>query len=210
MSNLLIIEIAIAAALLFLAIRLPISSQVRQWLYLLSSYAFYIVVGRWAICFLILSTVGNFGLGKLLRARLNAATLWLGVIINILFLSFFKYLPGLLPPSGGTVRGELIRIAMPLGISFWTFQALSYLFDIYREEELDLNLREFALYMTFAPTVLSGPICRLGEMLPQFRDMKPASWLAVRGGLQRIWLGVFGRDFIRDPVKEQPPLIEIK
>jgi alginate O-acetyltransferase complex protein AlgI len=191
MSNLLIIEITFAAALLFFVTRLQMSTQVRQWLYLLSSYCFYVVVGRWAVCFLLLSTLLNFGLGKLLRARLNAGTLWLGVILNVLFLAFFKYLPGLLPHSDGSIWTEITRIAMPLGISFWTFQALSYLFDLYREEELDPTLREFALYMTFGPTVLSGPICRLGEMLPQFREMKPAKWLEVRGGLQRIWLGVF-------------------
>jgi alginate O-acetyltransferase complex protein AlgI len=190
MSNLLIIEITFAAALLFFVARLRVSVQVRQWLYLLSSYGFYVVVGRWAICFLVLSTLVNFGLGKLLRARLNAGMLWLGVIFNVLLLGFFKYLPGLVPQSGGGWT-EITRIAMPLGISFWTFQALSYLFDLYREEELDPNLREFALYMTFGPTVLSGPICRLGEMLPQFREMKPAKWLEVRGGMQRIWLGVF-------------------
>jgi len=191
MSNLLIIEITFAAALLFFVARLRVSVPVRQWLCLLSSYGFYVVVGRWAVCFLLLSTVINFGLGKLMKARLNAGTLWFGVILNVLFLSFFKYLPALLPHSDGSAVTEITRIAMPLGISFWTFQAMSYLFDLYREEELDPSLREFALYMAFAPTVLSGPICRLGEMLPQFRVMKPATRLEVRGGLQRIWLGVF-------------------
>ncbi|HEU5399948.1 MAG TPA: MBOAT family O-acyltransferase [Terriglobales bacterium] len=164
--------------------------MVRRWLYLLSSYCFYTVIGGWAVCFLLLSTIGNFGLGKLLKARLTAATLWFGVIVNVLFLAFFKYLPGVMPTSSG-LAGEISRVAMPLGISFWTFQAMSYLFDLYREEELNPTLGEFALYMAFAPTVLSGPICRLGEMLPQFREAKPASWFRVRGGLQRIWLGVF-------------------
>mgnify|MGYP001569195455 FL=1 len=60
-------------------------------------------------------------------------------------------------------------ILMPIGISFWTFQALSYLIDIYREEEADPTLLEFCLYMAFWPTVLSGPVCRLYKMLPQFR-----------------------------------------
>jgi alginate O-acetyltransferase complex protein AlgI len=190
MSNLLILELTSAAALLFLLARLRLSHEARQWLFLISSYCFYAVVGRWAICFLLLSTLFNFYFGKVLKTHLRTWILWTGVIINLLFLAFFKYLPSLLSPSGeGTFLFS--RIAMPVGISFWTFQALSYLFDIYREEELDPNLREFALYMTFAPTVLSGPICRLGEMLPQFRESKIASWNEVRGGLQRIWLGVF-------------------
>ncbi len=191
MSNLLIIEITIAAIALFFVARLPVSSAVRQWLYLAASYGFYAVVGRWAIAFLLLSTVFNFIFGRFLKARLSLAMLWIGIAVNVLFLSFFKYLPGLFPSQDGRFLSEIGRIAMPLGISFWTFQALSYLFDLYREEELDPRFSEFALYMSFAPTVLSGPICRLGEMLPQFREAKPAKWSEVLGGLQRIWLGVF-------------------
>ncbi len=58
----------------------------------------------------------------------------------------------------------------PIGISFWTFQALSYLFEVYREEDVDPTLLEFCLYMAFWPTVLQGPICRMSSMLPQFRQ----------------------------------------
>ncbi len=187
MSNLLIIELTAAAIALFFVVRLPVSSTVRRWLYLAASYGFYVVVGRWAIAFLILSTLFNFFFGKLLKSKLSPAMLWVGILANVSFLAFFKYLPGLYSQHGSF----LAEIAMPLGVSFWTFQALSYLFDLYREEELDPTLREFALYMTFAPTVLSGPICRLGEMLPQFRALKPATWAQVRGGMQRIWLGLF-------------------
>ena len=65
--------------------------------------------------------------------------------------------------------GFLHQFVRPIGVSFWTLQALSYLFDIYREEELDPSLLEFCLYMAFWPTVLAGPICRLSSLLPQFR-----------------------------------------
>jgi len=191
MSNLLIIEITIAAVALFFVTRLPVSGSVRRWLYLAASYGFYVIVGRWAIVFLVVSTLCNFLFGKVLKSRLSLAMLWVGIVANVLLLSFFKYLPGLFPRPDGSTLSEIGRIAMPLGISFWTFQALSYLFDLYREEDLDPTLQEFALYMSFAPTVLSGPICRVGEMLPQFRAAKPATWIEVRGGLQRIWLGLF-------------------
>jgi len=191
MSNLLIIEITIAAIALFFVTRLPITRVVRQWLYLAASYGFYVVVGKWGIAFLIGSTLFNFFYGKLLKSRLTLAMLWVGILANVLFLSFFKYLLGLLPSQDGTLLSGIGQIAMPLGISFWTFQALSYLFDLYREEDLDPTLPEFALYMSFAPTVLSGPICRLGEMLPQFRAARPATWTELRGGLQRFWLGLF-------------------
>lgn len=190
MSNLLITEIIVGATALFFLSRMSLSSALRQWLYLAASYGFYFVLGQWTIVFLLASTLFNFFYGKLLRKKPTLGLLWCGVLVNVLFLGFFKYLPAMFSAADAQFP-QLARIAMPLGISFWTFQALSYLFDLYREEELYPELREFALYMSFAPTVLSGPICRLSEMLPQFRDGKAATWEQVRGGLQRIWLGVF-------------------
>jgi alginate O-acetyltransferase complex protein AlgI len=74
-------------------------------------------------------------------------------------------------------------------MSFWTCQALSYLLDLYREEELDSTLLEFCLYMAFAPTVLSGPICRLPDMLPQFREYQVLSRADANAAAQRIGLG---------------------
>jgi len=85
---------------------------------------------------------------------------------------------------------RLAHVAMPIVISFWTFQALSYLFDVYREEQLDPSLIEFCLYMAFWPTVLSGPICRLPNMLPQFRKEWSPSWDDVGSGTQRVCVGV--------------------
>src|SRR6185295_9624236 len=82
-------------------------------------------------------------------------------------------------------------IVMPVGISFWTFQGLSYLFDVYREEEIDPSLLEFCLYMAFWPTVLSGPVCRLPNMLPQFRKEPVFSWEDISAGTLRIIQGLF-------------------
>src|ERR1019366_3274594 len=82
-------------------------------------------------------------------------------------------------------------LALPLGISFWTFQAMSYLFDLYREEELDPSFFEFALYMAFFPVVISGPICRMPEMLPQFRSEQTTAAHDLGSGFCRIATGVF-------------------
>ncbi|HEX6879533.1 MAG TPA: hypothetical protein VF135_04145, partial [Terriglobales bacterium] len=187
MSSLVTIGLIFFAAVLFVAVRLRLPVMARQSLFLLASYSFYFVLGRWAILFLVGSTLFNFYFGRLLKKRLTASVLWAGISANILFLAFFKYLPGVLPGDSS----PFLRVAMPLGISFWTFQALSYLFDLYREEDLDPSLPEFALYMAFAPTVLSGPVCRLGEMLPQFRTADLPKWREVEGGVERIWLGLF-------------------
>ena len=82
------------------------------------------------------------------------------------------------------------HLVLPLGISFWTFQAMSYLFDLYRGEELNPSFFEFALYMAFFPVTISGPICRMPDMLPQFRSDQPIRWERVGSGLRRIAIGV--------------------
>jgi D-alanyl-lipoteichoic acid acyltransferase DltB (MBOAT superfamily) len=82
------------------------------------------------------------------------------------------------------------HLALPLGISFWTFQAMSYLLDLYRGEELNPSFVEFALYMAFFPVTISGPICRMTEMLPQFRSEKSVSRHDIGRGLCRIATGM--------------------
>ncbi len=77
----------------------------------------------------------------------------------------------------------------PLGVSFWTFQAISYLFELYREKELDPSLLEFCLYMAFWPTVLQGPICRMSSMLPQFRQAWSVSEEDLKVGVRRVAIG---------------------
>ena len=164
----------------------------RQLLFLAASYLFY---GSWGIDFLIIliiSSLMNYACGYALRRKATAPRLWLGVALNLLPLAFYKYLPALLESTpGGSSQYDLgPHMLMPIGMSFWTFQGLSYLFDIYYEEELDPSLLEFCLYMAFWPTVISGPVCRLPRMLPQFRQLPPFSWDDLSTGCLRIIQGV--------------------
>jgi|HubBroStandDraft_4_1064222.scaffolds.fasta_scaffold00980_2 alginate O-acetyltransferase complex protein AlgI len=164
------------------------SIRVRQILLLAVSYALYLLWEPWFLGVLLFSSICNYCLGAYLKRRVTLGRLWLGIAFNLLLLGIFKYLPGLAntSPSSFHAFGQLI---LPVGISFWTFQALSYLFDIYREEELDPSLLEFCLYMAFWPTVISGPICRLGNMLPQFRSQKKPLWDGYGVGLRRVAIG---------------------
>jgi alginate O-acetyltransferase complex protein AlgI len=179
----------LALWLLALPFREP---KARQALLLVSSYVFYAFWGLDLLAILIASSLVNYACGALLRRRPTAARLWLGVLVNLSLLSFFKYLPllGGIAPAGSSFAGLLHQIVLPVGISFWTFQALSYLFDLYREEDLNPPFMEFLLYMAFWPTVLSGPVCRLAEMLPQFRDVTPPGWEDVQVGARRILIGL--------------------
>ncbi|MGH7783523.1 MAG: MBOAT family O-acyltransferase, partial [Candidatus Binatia bacterium] len=165
----------------------------QQTLLLVASYLFYLSWGVEFLFVLIASSLMNYGLGIVLRRRTTATWLWIGIVLNVLLLSFFKYLPPLLEDTAtGSWPADFVRhIIMPVGISFWTFQALSYLFDIYREEELDPCLLEFCLYLAFWPTVLAGPVCRLGNMLPQFRQASEINSEDISAGMLRIFQGLF-------------------
>ena len=150
------------------------STKGRQMIFLAASYLFYatasfLFYGNWGIGFLsilIISSLMNYACGWALRRKATAPRLWIGIALNLLPLAFFKYLPEFGP--AGSWPYDFRQIILPVGMSFWTFQGLSYLFDIYFEEELDPSLLEFCLYMAFWPTVLSGPICRLPSMPPTF------------------------------------------
>jgi len=171
--------------------RLP-SVKGRQVLFLAASYLLYASSGIGFLFILIISSLMNYACGCALRRKATAPRLWLGIALNLLPLIFFKYLPVLLElePAGSWQYDLGRQIIMPIGMSFWTFQGLSYLFDIYFEEELDPSLLEFFLYMAFWPTVFSGPVCRLPRILPQFRQLSPFSWDDLSTGSLRIIQGV--------------------
>lgn len=166
------------------------SRGVRHAVLLLASYILYLTWAPWFAAVLLTSTVVNFLVGRWLRRRTSAPILFLGILFNLALLGAFKYLPEAAPHVPLSSLQKFAHLALPLGLSFWTFQAMSYLFDLYREEDLDPSFLEFAVYMVFFPVTISGPICRLPDMLPQFRSQEPTSWDDIGHGLQRIATGV--------------------
>jgi alginate O-acetyltransferase complex protein AlgI len=164
--------------------------QVRQSILLIGSYLLYLSWGVWFAGVLLISTGMNFWLGERLRRRPTRLTLMTGVLLNLAFLGSFKYLPEVAVNLPIASLQRFAHLALPLGISFWTFQAMSYLFDLYRGEDLDPSFFEFALYMAFFPVAISGPICRMPDMLPQFRSEKITSRSNIGRGFARIATGV--------------------
>jgi alginate O-acetyltransferase complex protein AlgI len=157
----------------------------------LGSYGLYISWGKWFALVLLASTVMNFLLGNWLRRKPSGLVLTAGVLLNLALLSAFKYLPDLAVAIPLPSLQRFSQLALPLGISFWTFQAMSYLFDLYSGEDLDPSFFEFALYMVFFPVVISGPICRMPEMLRQFRSEQTTPSHEIGHGFSRIATGVF-------------------
>lgn len=164
---------------------------IRRIALLVASYGVYLTWVPWFAGVLVTSVAVNFLLGKWLRKSQSGLLLGTGIIFNLALLGTFKYLPEIAAHVPFPSLQGFSKLALPLGISFWTFQALSYLFDIYRDEELDPSLAEFALYMAFFPVTIAGPICRLPEMLPQFRSREATHWSDIAEGFRRIAIGVF-------------------
>jgi len=166
------------------------SPPFRQTVLLVLSYLLLMTWAPWFALVVLGSTVMNWLLGRWLRRSRRPPVLWTGIALNVALLSTFKYLPEIASSASSSVLQRFSHIALPLGISFWTFQAMSYLFDLYGGCDLDPSLLEFALYMVFFPVTISGPICRLPEMLRQFRLAKAISSADVGRGLSRILTGI--------------------
>ena len=200
---------------LFLAVLLALYGVVRRAgarkaLLLVASYLFYAQWDWRYLSLLVLST----GVDYIAGARMQAASqparrrLWLlaSLITNLGVLATFKYgnfLLGSLDPlwsQFGIVVPEL-PTEIPVGISFYTFQTLSYTIDIYRRKTKPTkSLLDFALFVSFFPQLVAGPIVRSTEFLPQLKSMQNLQAERVASGLQRFLLGLFKKVVIADNV----------
>ena len=167
LQGILYILIFLLEAAVFAKVR---SRNLRRWTLVAGSYALYLTWTKWFVLVLVGSAAMNYLLGQWLRKKPSWIRLWAGLLLNLCLLGSFKYLPEIAVELPISSLQHLAHLALPLGMSFWTFQAMSYLFDLYRGEELDPSFAEFALYMAFFPVSISGPICRMTDMLPQFRS----------------------------------------
>ncbi len=190
--------------LVFLAVVLVLVHRTRgaaqQWILLLASVFFY---GYWDWRFLGLlfftTTVDFVCAQRLEEARTpqaRQAFLWLSIGTNLAVLGFFKYgnffLDSLRPALTALGMGfaeQPLRIILPVGISFYTFQAMSYTIDVYRGRmPACRNLRDFALYISFFPQLVAGPIERASALLPQLLTLrKPTRTDVAEGAYLVLW-----------------------
>ncbi len=126
----------------------------------------------------------------------------LAVVLNLGVLFYFKYFDFFLSTMNalfGTFAA-LRNILLPLGISFFTFQQISFIVDTYRGEVRDCSLTDYALFVSFFPQLIAGPIVNHGEMLPQFAQMgtQKVRWQRVAEGMSLFILGMAKKVLIAD------------
>ncbi len=189
---------------------LPLSWTTKKINLLLASYIFYAAWNPPFVILLWVSTVVDWyaaqGLVKAQRPASRHAWMLLSVVANLGLLGYFKYgqfLLGnfsvLMAELGVTYRPPHYDIVLPVGISFYTFATMSYTLDVYLKRAAPArNLLDYALFVTFFPHLVAGPIMRPTELVPQFARPRRASAQQLRYGLALMTLGLFNKVVLAD------------
>ena len=175
-----------------------------------ASYVFY---GWWDYRFLSLiffSTIVDYVIGRSLKSEENQKRrkllLSISIIVNLGFLGFFKYYNFFLDNFitafsffGSEIKANSLNIILPVGISFYTFQTLSYTIDVYRRKlEPTNDFIAFSAFISFFPQLVAGPIERATHLLPQFYKKRTFNYTKAVDGLRQILWGLFKKIVIAD------------
>tara|TARA_B100000315_G_scaffold197113_1_gene188436 strand:+ start:805 stop:2142 length:1338 start_codon:yes stop_codon:yes gene_type:complete len=177
---------------------------------LMASYYFY---GAWDYRFLsliMLSTAIDYFCGreihKSIKSNKRKLFLCLSVIGNLSILGFFKYFNFfienfqlLFNTLGSSINLNYIQVVLPVGISFYTFQTMSYSFDIYNKKiEPTNNIFDFALFVSFFPQLIAGPIEKARHLMPQILNKRKITLDYLFEGSYLIFWGLFLKSFVAD------------
>lgn len=184
--------------------------KLQNLLIVIASYLFY---GWWDWRFLsliIISTIVDYLVGLLLcqtRHELKRKVLlWSSILINLGILCVFKYYNFFIDNfiqafsfAGMKISGNSINIILPVGISFYTFQTMSYTIDVYRKTLAPTkDIIAFSAFVSFFPQLVAGPIERASNLLPQFYVKRNFDYVNSVKGLRQILWGLFKKVVIAD------------
>jgi len=193
--------------------------KLQNFLIVAASYFFY---GWWDWRFLSLilfSTMVDYFVGIGLLKQENHTKrkilLWISIIVNLGFLGFFKYYNFFLDNFitafsflGTEIKANSLNIILPVGISFYTFQTMSYSIDVYRRKlEPTKDFIAFSAFVSFFPQLVAGPIERATHLLPQFYKERIFDYSKAVDGLRQILWGLFKKIVIADNCAEFANLI---
>lgn len=184
-----------------------------RWQNILVVVASYVFYGWWDWRFLLLiafTTACSYASGLLIAGsdsrRRKKFWMWLNIAINLGILAIFKYFDffaanfaALLNSVGITVDGITLGLVLPVGISFYTFQALSYSIDVYREKiKPTHDPVSFFAFISFFPQLVAGPIERAVNILPQFEHKRTFDYAMAVSGLRLMLWGFFKKTVVAD------------
>jgi alginate O-acetyltransferase complex protein AlgI len=215
------IEFAYFLPIVFFLYWFPFNRSIRaqNLLLLVSSYVFY---GWWDWRFLsliIFSSIVDYLVGISLsrsdRARKRKVLLLISILVNLGFLGFFKYFnffaenfSHAFTLLGSPISLHRLNIVLPVGVSFYTFQTMSYSIDVYKRKiEPTKNIIAFFTFVSFFPQLVAGPIERAKNLLPQFFKRRAFDYNRAVDGLRQIIWGLFKKVVIADNSAEYANLI---
>jgi len=157
---------------------------------------------------LIISIIFNYAIGKVLSREQTRRTrkffLILGITVNLLLLGYYKYANFFVGTVNSLVGSSwtLDKIILPLGISFFTFQQIAYLVDVYREETKEHNFLKYSFFVSFFPLLIAGPIVHHQQILPQFSESPRSRFTAenIFIGLTIFFMGFFKKVIFADGI----------
>ena len=181
----------------------------RNVLLLASSYFFYMCWNPKYALLMLFSTGVTYACGLLVeRAFLGKRRLWLAasLTVNLAILFFFKYFNFVsslvargFALAGLTISAPSLDVLLPVGISFYTFQALGYTIDVYRGDiPAERNFVDYALFVSFFPQLVAGPIERSGNILHQLKEVHPFRWENLRDGVLPVLWGLMKKMVLAD------------
>jgi alginate O-acetyltransferase complex protein AlgI len=184
--------------------------QPRVYLLLAASFYFYASWNHWLALIIGVSTTIDYFVARGIDAgdnpRRRKLLLSVTIVANLGLLCYFKYanfflqsLEAAMRAAGSTTSLPLLKVILPIGISFYTFEAINYAVDVYRRHtRAERNLAHFMLFITFFPHLVAGPIVRARDFLPQIRRAKRWDWARMQLGTQLFLLGLFKKLAIAD------------
>ncbi|MDR0811172.1 MAG: MBOAT family protein [Paludibacter sp.] len=185
--------------------------KLQNFFIVVASYVFY-AWGGWRFLFLIAFTsLCSWGSGLLIqnsKFKVQNSKFWLisNIVLNLLILGVFKYYNFFITSFidafalfDVSLQAHTLKIILPVGISFYTFQALSYTIDVYRKRiEPTRDVVSFFAYVSFFPLLAAGPIERATNLLPQFYKKRTFDYAQAVDGLRQILWGLFKKIVIAD------------
>lgn len=198
----------IAIVLSVFSLRLP--WKLRKSFLLLASYAFYAAWNPPFVVLLWISTAVDWLVAGRIHREERRGTrrllLWVSLAVNLGMLGFFKYgtflleaFRDLLAMVDIAYQPPEVSIILPIGISFYTFQTLSYTIDVYlRRSKPEESFLDFALFVTFFPQLVAGPIVRPYQLIPQFKHPVRATRNQLLWGLFLFTIGLFEKVILAD------------